>query len=91
MALRARLIPRGRQIDTATVFRVTLCAGELRVRVRRVMLWAVVASQASRIRGFCGEASRLLHMARGAFFFQNSMSLTQSAARINAVVMCKEI
>ena len=91
MALRARLIARGCQIDTAMVFCVTLCAGELRARARRVMFWAVVACQASRIRGAGGEDSRLLHMARGAFLFQNSMSLTQSAPRINAVVTFQEI
>jgi hypothetical protein len=45
--------------------------------------WPVMAIKASGVRGFRGKGASLLEVARGAFFFENRVSLGQAASTVN--------
>jgi hypothetical protein len=70
---------------------VTIGAREFRIGIRCVMCWAVVASQASRIRGRRGKAPGLSHMANRALLLQYSVRFTQSSTRIDAIVVSEKM
>ena len=56
-----------------------------------VMDGAVMASQARLIVGLGGKGRGFLHVARGAFFFQNGVGLGHAAAAVNASVFVKGV
>jgi hypothetical protein len=91
MTFGAGLIARGGDVNAASVFGVTLCAPQLFSAddTDRVVDWTIVACEAGRVCSPRGESAGLLHMASGAFFFENGVSFRHASARVHAMITRK--
>jgi hypothetical protein len=70
---------------------MALGAGHFCVYVRRMVRGPVMAGKTRRIRRASRIPASLPHMAGGALFFENGVSLAQSTARINSVVPSQNV
>lgn len=90
MTFGARLIAGSVNVHAAAVLAMTSGAFEC-LRLIGVMDRAVVTGQASVVGGLCGKRAGLLHVAGGAFLFEDRVRLGHSPAGIDAVVTGKAV